>query len=172
MKKETTATRLKKVMQLLNLRQTDIIELAQPYCRKFNVRLNKSDLSQYVSGKVEPGQEKLSVIGMATGVSEAWLLGYDVPMERDLSKNNASEFNKKDILSKRLFSEFGKLNTSGKNEAINRVTELTYIPRYTKKRYIPTEEDMKSLVARNGKKMSKEEAMEFISDLFSDDEDD
>ena len=50
--------------------------------QKYNVKLSKSDLSQYVSDKNAPGQDKLSVLAMALNVSEAWLLGYDVPMER------------------------------------------------------------------------------------------
>lgn len=44
--------------------------------------MNKSDLSQYVSGKVEPNQDKLFVLGNALKVNEAWLMGYDVPMSR------------------------------------------------------------------------------------------
>jgi transcriptional regulator with XRE-family HTH domain len=39
------------------------------------------------------------------------------------------------------------------------------------KKYIPTEEDIKSLVARNGKNMTREEKIEFISALLSDEED-
>lgn len=45
--------------------------------------MGKSDISQYVSGKVEPGQDKLTILGLALNVSEAWLMGYDVPMARD-----------------------------------------------------------------------------------------
>ena len=45
--------------------------------------MNKNDLSQYVNGKTEPGQEKLTILGLALNVNEAWLMGYDVPMERD-----------------------------------------------------------------------------------------
>ncbi len=41
-----------------------------------------------------------------------------------------------------------------------------------KKRYVPTEEDIQSLVARNGKKFTREEAIEFISDMLSDDDED
>lgn len=44
--------------------------------------MNKSDISQYVSGKVEPSQEKLVILGMALNVSEAWLMGFDVSPER------------------------------------------------------------------------------------------
>lgn len=82
MKQYTTAQRLKQVMEARQLRQVDILALAEPFCRKYNVKLGKNALSQYVSGKVEPGQEKLTILGMALGVSEAWLMGYDVPMER------------------------------------------------------------------------------------------
>lgn len=83
MKKESTAVRLKKVMSDRNLRQIDILELCKPYCQKYKVKLGRNDLSQYVSGKVEPGQKKLTILGMALNVSEAWLMGFDVPMERE-----------------------------------------------------------------------------------------
>ena len=82
MKKYSTSDRLKQLMKARNLRQVDILEAAEPYCNKYGVKLEKNALSQYVSGKVEPGQEKLSILGMALGVSEAWLMGFEVPMER------------------------------------------------------------------------------------------
>jgi transcriptional regulator with XRE-family HTH domain len=82
MKKYTTSQRLKQIMEARQLRQVDILEAAEPFCKKYNVKLEKNALSQYVSGKVEPGQEKLTILGMALGVSEAWLMGYEVPMER------------------------------------------------------------------------------------------
>lgn len=81
MKSENTSMRLKRIMRDRNLKQVDILEMAKPYCDNFNVKLNKNDLSQYVSGKVEPGQIKLSILSMALNVSEAWLMGYDVPMQ-------------------------------------------------------------------------------------------
>lgn len=80
--KESTSIRLKKIMAERGLKQVDILERALPYCKKHNIKLTKADLSQYVSGKVEPGQLKLSMLGMALDVSEAWLMGYNVPMER------------------------------------------------------------------------------------------
>ncbi len=85
MKKFTTSDRLKQIMKARNLRQVDILEAAEPYCKKYGVKLEKNALSQYVSGKVEPGQEKLSILGMALGVSEAWLMGYDVSMDRNIT---------------------------------------------------------------------------------------
>lgn len=80
--KETTATRLKRLLAERGLKQVDILEKAEPFCKKYGIKLTKSDLSQYVSGKVAPGQDKLSIIGMSLDVSEAWLMGYDVPMKR------------------------------------------------------------------------------------------
>ena len=82
MKKENTAIRLKKIMSDRNLRQVDILNMTVPYCQKYDVKMNKSDISQYCSGKTEPNQDKLFVLGMALNVSEAWLMGFDVPMNR------------------------------------------------------------------------------------------
>ena len=78
-----TAARLKQIMRERNLRQVDIIRMAEPYCQEYKLKLTKSDMSQFVSGKVEPGQWKLVILGKALNVSEAWLMGYDVPMERE-----------------------------------------------------------------------------------------
>ena len=46
-KKENTAIRMKKLMEARNLRQVDILNLASPYCKKYGVKMNKSDLCQY-----------------------------------------------------------------------------------------------------------------------------
>lgn len=83
MKTSNTASRLHQIMSERNLRQIDIINSSKPFCQKYDVKLGKNDLSQYVNGKVEPGQDKLTILGLALGVSEAWLMGYDVPMSRD-----------------------------------------------------------------------------------------
>lgn len=124
MKKENTAIRLNKIMSEQNLRQVDILERVKPFCSKYDVKMNKSDLSQYVSGKVEPSQEKLVVLGMALNVSEAWLMGFNVPMERQ-SDNNTKD------ASVKIVKYYNQLNALGKREAEKRVEELTYIPQYT-----------------------------------------
>lgn len=80
---QSTATRLKLLMEQRDLKQADILRLAQPYCEKYKVKIGKSDMSQFVSGKVKPGQWKLTILGLALNVSEAWLMGLDVPMERE-----------------------------------------------------------------------------------------
>lgn len=89
--KENTGIRLKKIMEERNLKQIDILNLSLPYCSKFNVKMNKSDISQYVSGKVEPSQEKLVILGMALNVSEGWLMGLDVSPSRKDTVEEAQE---------------------------------------------------------------------------------
>lgn len=91
MERANTAERLKYVMEQRNLKQVDILNLSLPICSKYNIKMNKSDISQYVSGKVEPSQEKLVVLGMALDVSESWLMGFDVPMERKDTKAKAEK---------------------------------------------------------------------------------
>lgn len=80
MKQSTTADRLQYLMAVRNLKQADILRAAQPYADDAGIKMNRSDMSQYVSGKVEPGQDKLMVLGKALGVDPVWLMGIDVPM--------------------------------------------------------------------------------------------
>ena len=62
MNRENTAIRLKTIMNIRGLRQVDILNLSIPYCEKYNIKMNKSDLSQYCSGKTEPNQENLFIL--------------------------------------------------------------------------------------------------------------
>lgn len=82
MDRVSTASRLRQIMEEKKLRQVDILKLALPICAEYDVKMNKSDISQYVSGKVEPSQEKLVVLGMALNVTESWLMGFNVSSER------------------------------------------------------------------------------------------
>lgn len=82
MKKSSTAERLKQIMEERGLRQVDILTAAKPFTEQYGIKLTKSDLSQYVSGKVEPNQPKLFILAEILRVSESWLMGYDVSRER------------------------------------------------------------------------------------------
>ena len=86
-----TSERLNYLMQTLNLKQIDILNKCLPICEKYNVKMGRNHISQYVSGKVKPNQEKLSILALALNVSEAWLMGYDVPMV----ENTEEQQNKK-----------------------------------------------------------------------------
>ena len=90
---ESTTERLKAVMRQRNLKQIDVVNLAQPYCAKYNERLGVADISAYLKGKYQPAQKKLTLLALALNVSEGWLMGVDVPMERQQtqSENRAED---------------------------------------------------------------------------------
>lgn len=93
MKASNTANRLKQIMNERHLKQIDILNACVPFCKKYDVKMNKSDISQYLSGKVEPSQNKLFILGSALNVNETWLMGFDVPMERNnYEDSNISKF--------------------------------------------------------------------------------
>lgn len=76
-------------METYDVKQVDILEMAKPYVLEYGVKLNKNDLSQYVSGKVEPGQDKTFILSKALDVDPSWIMGLDVPMKKlPTTKNN------------------------------------------------------------------------------------
>lgn len=83
MRKENTSSRLKEIMLYTGINQVDILRKCQPLCEKYGEKISKSHLSQWVNGINEPNQRKLYILGEALDVSEPWLMGYDVPMERN-----------------------------------------------------------------------------------------
>lgn len=78
----TTSNRIKQAMKSSNLKQVDIVNKAKNLENETGIKLSKTDLSQYVNGKVQPGQKKLYILAKVLNVSEAWLLGYDVESKR------------------------------------------------------------------------------------------
>ncbi len=68
-----TGDRLKLAMDKQNIKQSDLSK---------QTGIGKSAISQYLSYKVSPKQDKIFLLAKELNVSEAWLMGYDVPMER------------------------------------------------------------------------------------------
>lgn len=59
----------------------------------------KSSISQYMSGYTKPKQDRIFLICKALGINEAWLIGYDVPMEGEISPpmtSNSATLTQKD----------------------------------------------------------------------------
>ncbi len=75
-RKEECQVRIKKAMNLRGLTQADIVE-------KTNIK--KSALSQYINGKITPRQNAIGELAKILNVSEPWLMGYDVPMDRNIT---------------------------------------------------------------------------------------
>lgn len=91
MKKENSQIRLKKIMNDRGLRQVDILEKSKPFQDKLGIKMSKTHLSNYINGKSNPDQQKLILLSQTLGVSEPWLMGYDVPMIEPRESENGSE---------------------------------------------------------------------------------
>lgn len=78
-------------MTIKNINQADL-------CQRTGIP--KSSMSMYLSGERSPRQNRLSQIAENLNISEAWLMGYDVPMERtdSLDGKSLSVKDKRDIL--------------------------------------------------------------------------
>lgn len=77
----TIAQRLKDALTNAGKKQADLVR---------ETGLDRGSISSYLSGKYEPKQKAIYKMAQALDVNEAWLLGYDVPMERtaDQKKND------------------------------------------------------------------------------------
>lgn len=74
---ESFSTRLNDAMALRELKQIDFVHAAE----KFDIKLGKSHMSQYVSGKTVPRADIAHFLAAYLRVNEDWLMGKDVPME-------------------------------------------------------------------------------------------
>ena len=69
----TTADRISEAMKLRDIRQADLVK---------KTGISKGALSSYISGRYVPKQNNVYLIAKALDLSEAWLMGGDVPMQR------------------------------------------------------------------------------------------
>lgn len=69
--------RIKQGLEIREITQTQLAARAN---------IDKGQLSSYISGKYKPRQNNIDAIASALNVSEAWLMGFDVPMERVTNK--------------------------------------------------------------------------------------
>lgn len=73
---ETFQNRLKKAMDIRNIKQIELVE---------KTGLDKTLINKYLAGISNARQQKLTKLADALDVNEVWLMGYDVPMQRDLT---------------------------------------------------------------------------------------
>lgn len=70
---ETTSSRIKYAMEMRGMKQSDLVD---------KTGISKGALSSYISGRYLPKQNNIYLIAKALSVSEAWLMGSDVPINR------------------------------------------------------------------------------------------
>lgn len=80
-KTSNSASRLKQLIALKNITQTELAT---------KTKVSKSSISHYIKGDWEPKQDVIYAISSAYGISPAWLLGYDVPMDSPTTTNDLS----------------------------------------------------------------------------------
>jgi transcriptional regulator with XRE-family HTH domain len=79
---ESCSKRIAEALKIKGMKQYELCKLAN---------VPKSSLSLYLSGAYEPKQDRVYDMAKALNVNEAWLMGYDVPMERQIKKISPSE---------------------------------------------------------------------------------
>lgn len=118
--KEELKVRLKKAMQSRNITQA---ELAR------RTGLSRSAINQYLSGYTMPKSDRIYLLAKALDVSEAWLMGFDVPinMKKIMDVNvidgdyqiSISSYSEEDLKKEKLLRLFNLLNSTQKETIIN-----------------------------------------------------
>ena len=78
------ASRLDIAMKLKKIRATEIVKKSEILYKnnKINKPLTKPLISHYLKGTYEAKQDNVFALSLILNVDEAWLMGYDVPMEK------------------------------------------------------------------------------------------
>lgn len=79
---ESFANRLQKAMNYANMKQVNLVN---------KTGLDKTLINKYLAGIMKAKQDKLTILADALNVNEVWLMGYDVPMERNLNAYNVDK---------------------------------------------------------------------------------
>lgn len=90
-KVDTIANRIRIALDMRGMKQADLVE---------KTKIGKSSISTYISGAYEPKQKNIYRIASALNVDEAWLMGFDVPMNRKNISLEASKGIKIPVLGK------------------------------------------------------------------------
>lgn len=127
---DTFKNRFIQAMDIRNMRQVDVAEKSG---------LDKAQISQYKNGKYEPMQDALYKLAKALNVNVAWLMGHDVPMENDRRELEQKEM-VCNIIEKcygskayELVELFIKLNDTGKAKALEELSDMVQLSKYTDK---------------------------------------
>ena len=73
---DTFANRLKIAIKIRNIKPIKLSE---------KTGIDKSKISSYMSGRYKAKQDGIYLLANALDVNEIWLMGYDIPMERNIS---------------------------------------------------------------------------------------
>ena len=78
LKKATFSERIKTALKMNGITQQELAE---------RTNINKGNMSRYVNGNANPKIDKIELMANVLGIDGAWLMGYDVPMDRNYEKD-------------------------------------------------------------------------------------
>lgn len=100
----TIAERIRQGLELRRMKQSELVEATG---------IGKSSISTYISGAYEPKQKNIYLIAKALDVNEAWLMGHDVPIDRE-KPTPVSESGLDDPRDKKFLELFSRLTPDQK----------------------------------------------------------
>ncbi len=106
------ATRLKALLQEKNIKQVELVRMAEAK----GIKLGKSHISQYVSGKTIPRKDILKFLANTLEVEADWLLGKD---EKPVAQTITSNGKQNDLINKK--ETGGNMRTFKKSDKLNNV---------------------------------------------------
>lgn len=116
--------RIAEALRIRNFKQVELVE---------KTGLSKSAINNWIAQRWQPKQKALMAMARALDVSEMWLAGYDVPMERPVEQVKMDELAKlvhrlrKDEKLKKLCLNIAELENDQINIIENMVNELLKI---------------------------------------------
>ena len=114
--------RIREALRIRNMKQVELCE---------KTKIKKSSLNNWLRQRWQPKQEAVMKMARVLDVSEMWLAGYDVPMERPVAQIKNDELKqliyeiKEDNDLKDLFSSICSLNDDQRSTIKSMVNELS-----------------------------------------------
>ena len=116
--------RVEEALSIMGWKQVDLVE---------RTGLPKTSINAWIKQRWQPKQKALMIMAKALDVSEMWLAGYDVPMERPAAQKKSDELTqliieiKEDEDLKDLFISISHLNKDQRKTIESMVNELAKI---------------------------------------------
>ena len=109
MNKVDIKERIKQGLEIREITQTQLAARAN---------IDKGQLSSYISGKYKPRQNNIDALAAALNVNEAWLMGFDVPMERASNNVEIDQSVSKSVECKEILEICEQLSTHNQRKVL------------------------------------------------------
>ena len=143
--------RIKQGLEIREITQTQLAARAN---------IDKGQLSSYISGKYKPRQNNIDALAAALNVNEAWLMGFDVPMERASNNVETDQSVSKSVECKEILEICEQLSTHNQRKVLTYSKNLLSTPQM--------EEDLLAAHARTDVEQTPE-GVQHDLDIMNDD---